>query len=138
LQSFDGVIAPDFSLYRELPLAQQIWNTYRNRLLAHWLQHHGVNVIPNVRWGDERTYTFCFDGIPKYAPVSISTNGCIRDKIDRMYFKLGLRKMVDVLKPSAIINYSYTPDDIFKFYRDMGLEIVHIPNRHDVVRGRVE
>lgn len=34
---FDGVITPDFSLYRELPLAMQIWNTYRNRALAFWL-----------------------------------------------------------------------------------------------------
>lgn len=25
---------------------------------------NGVDVIPNVRWGDERTFAFCFDGIP--------------------------------------------------------------------------
>ena len=138
LQSFQGVIAPDFSIYREMPLAMQIWNTYRNRALSYWLQQNGVNVIPNVRWGAERTWPFCFDGIPKNSPVAISTNGCIQDKVDRQYFKLGLRKMVEVLRPSVIINYSYMPDDIFEPYKQAGLAFIHLPNRHDVVRGRVD
>jgi len=137
LKSFQGVISPDFSLYRELPLAMQIWNTYRNRALAFWLQKSGVNVIPNIQWGDERTYAFCFDGIPKHSPVAISTYGCIQDRLDRHYFKLGLRKMLAVLRPSAIINYSNMPDDIFGPYLKAGLPIAHIPNRHDTVRGRV-
>jgi len=137
LKSFQGVISPDFSVYRELPLSMQVWNTYRNRALAYWLQQNGLNVIPNVRWGDERTYAFCFDGIPKYSPVAISTNGCIRNDLDRQYFKAGLRKMVAVLMPSVIINYSYTPDDIFKPYKKAGIEIVQLSNWHDIVRGRV-
>ena len=29
LEKFKGVITTDFSLYREMPLAIQIWNTYR-------------------------------------------------------------------------------------------------------------
>ena len=63
LKRFQGVITPDFSLYRDLPLAMQIWNTYRNRAVAYWLQSNGVNIVPNIRWGDERTYSFAFEGI---------------------------------------------------------------------------
>lgn len=62
LQRFTGVITPYFSLYREMPLAMQIWNTYRNRSIAYWLQREDVPIIPNVRWGDERTYAFAFRG----------------------------------------------------------------------------
>lgn len=29
----------------------------KNPAIAHYLQKKGVYVIPNVRWGDERTYT---------------------------------------------------------------------------------
>lgn len=65
LQRFAGVISPDFSLYRELPLVMQLWNTYRNRAIAFWLQREGVNIIPNVRWGDERSYEFAFEGLPQ-------------------------------------------------------------------------
>ena len=137
LQSFEGVISPDFSLYRDMPLVMQLWNTYRNRALSYWMQSYGISVIPNVQWGDDRSYHFCFEGIPAKSPVAISTNGGIQDSLDRQYFKLGLRKMIEVLMPSVIINYSYMPDDIFKPYIDAGFQFIHIPNRHDVVRGRV-
>lgn len=55
LKKFDGVITPDFSLYRDMPLVMQMWNTYRGRSIGFWLQANGIPVIPNVRWGDERT-----------------------------------------------------------------------------------
>lgn len=51
LSKFWGVISPDFSLYRDLPLGMQLWNTYRGRAIGHWLARNGVHVIPNVRLG---------------------------------------------------------------------------------------
>jgi len=136
LQAFEGVISPDFSVYTTMPLAQQIWNTYRNRALGYWLQKNGVTVIPNVQWGDERSYSFCFDGIPKQSAVAVSTYGCIRNRHDRFYFKKGLKKMVDTLKPSSIINHSNTPDDIFEPYQKEGIPIIHIPNWYETLRKR--
>lgn len=136
-RAFEGIISTDFSLYRDMPLSMQIWNTYRNRAIAYWLQSNGVNVIPNVRWGDERTYEFCFDGIPKNGTVAISTNGCIQRKADREYFKQGLEEMVNRLTPKVIVNYSCTPDDIFQPYKDMRIEVIQIPNFNLTVRGKV-
>ena len=53
-----------------------------NRAVGCYLQSHGVYVIPNVRWGDERSYTtvelpekFAFLGVPKNSIVSIGTYG---------------------------------------------------------------
>lgn len=94
LRRFPGVISPDFSLYRNMPLAMQLWNTYRGRALATWLQGEGIPVIPNVRWGDERTYAFAFDGIEEGKPVSVGTYGCIQHREDRAYFKKGLCELV--------------------------------------------
>jgi len=134
LKRFGGVITPDFSLYRGLPLAMQIWNTYRNRAIAYWLQSNGVSIIPNIRWGDERTYSFAFEGIEQGGTVAISTNGCIQKKLDRHYFAKGLAKMVETLKPDTIVNYSYTPDDIFVPYRNQGIEIIQIQNYAEAVK----
>ena len=137
LEKFEGVISPDFSLYRDLPLVMQAWNTYRNRALGCFLQNHGIDVIPNVRWGDERSYDFCFDGVEKGGTVSVSTNGCIRNKADREYFKRGLTEMIKRLEPAVIVNYSYTPDDIFKLYCDSSIQIAMLSNYNDVIRKRV-
>lgn len=131
---FKGVITPDYSLYREMPLAMQIWNTYRNRALAYWMQNMGVPVIPNIRWGDERTYDFAFEGIEPGGTVAVSTNGCIQNRIDREYFKKGLAEMVARLQPQRIVNYSYTPEDIFGAYSKQGIEIVSIENYSLTVR----
>lgn len=54
LSKFQGVIPPDFSLYRDLPLGMQVWNTYHGHVLGYWLSRQGLEVISNVRWGDER------------------------------------------------------------------------------------
>jgi hypothetical protein len=124
LKKFKGVISPDFSLYRNMPLVMQMWNTYRGRALAVWLQDNGVQIIPNVRFNDERTYEFCFCGIEKYSTVAVGTHGCIKKNIDKNYFKCGLLELVKRLSPQNIIVYGAAPDDIFKQYRDMGINII--------------
>jgi len=112
----------------------QIWNTYRNRALAAWLQSEGIELIPNVRWNDERTYLFCFDGVEKEKTVAIGTHGCIKKKDDKEYFKKGLAQMVKMLSPQNIIVYGAAPDAIFKPYKDMGINI--IPFESDFSKSR--
>ena len=131
---FAGVVTPDFSIYREMPLSMQIWNTYRNRAVAYWLQSKGIDIVPNVRWGDERTYEFAFDGLEKGGTFAIGTNGCIETKKDRYYFKKGLAKMVEVLEPNAIINYCSKPNDIFGVYEERGIEILTLNYWRDAFR----
>jgi hypothetical protein len=128
LKNFQGVITPDFSLYRDLPLAMQIWNTYRNRAVGYFLQLNGIEVIPNIRWGDERAYDFCFEGVEKRGTVAVSSNGSLRDKTEREYFKRGLDEMVKRLEPDVIVNYCSAPEDIFGQYEKAGIKIVSIPH----------
>ena len=136
LKRFQGVISPDFSLYRDLPLSMQIFNVYRNHALAVWLQRNGVKVVSNAVWGDSRSYEFCFDGTPRHSTVATSTNGCLQDKLVRKLYIQGLSEMVKRLKPETIVVYSYMPSDIFEKYRSAGIRLVHIPNYNDTVRGR--
>ena len=124
LKKFQGVISPDFSLYRNMPLVMQMWNTYRSRALAAWFNKNAIDVIPNVRFNDERTYSFCFDGIEKEKTVAVGTYGCIKRREDREYFKSGLAEMVKRLKPGTIVVYGATPDVIFKPYKDLGIKII--------------
>lgn len=107
-----------------MPLVMQMWNTYRNRALSVWLQNNGIEIIPNVRFGDERTFSFCFDGIEKGKTVAMGTLGCIRKKEDKIFFKVGLAYMVNRLSPKNIIVYGGVPDSIFKPYKDMGINII--------------
>ena len=80
LYRFPGIITPDCSLYRDMPLVLQMANTYMSRAVGCYLQEQGMNVVPNVRWGDERSYRpgitdipFAFLGLEKHGIVAVST-----------------------------------------------------------------
>ena len=137
LKKFKGVISPDFSLYRNMPLIMQMWNTYRSRAIAVWLQNNGVEVIPNVRFGDERTFSFCFDGIEENKTVAVGTHGCIKRKEDKIFFKIGFARMVQRLSPKTIIVYGSAPDSIFKPYKDMGINIIAFESEFSKSRKQV-
>ncbi len=137
LRKFKGVISPDFSMYRNMPFVMQMWNTYRSRALANWLQSNGIEIIPNVRFGDERTFSFCFDGIEKNRVVAVGTYGCIKRKEDKIFFKIGLARMVQRLSPKTIIVYGSAPDSIFKSYKDMGINIIAFESEFSKSRKQV-
>lgn len=136
LKRFEGVITPDFSVYRSMPLSMQIWNVYRNRALAYWMQSNGIDIVHNLRWGDERSYDFAFEGLEQGGSVAVSTYGCVRDKLDKYYFKKGLARMVKVVRPDTIVCFSYTPEDIFGEYRAAGIEIVTIDNYYEMAKKK--
>ena len=113
LKDCQGIISTDFSLYTNMPLAQQIWNTYRNRALAYWFQKNGIEVIPNVRWGMKESYSFCFDGIEPGKTVAVGTHGCIKKKQDKLDFQRGFEVMLERLYPKTIVVYGKAPKKLF-------------------------
>ena len=134
LKLFQGVVSPDCSLYRDMPLVLQMANTYMNRAIGHYLQSKGLYVIPNIRWGDERSYTtiefpekFAFLGVPKHSIVSIGTYGCIKSKENKIYFTEGLEAMLDELEPEVVLVYGGMPDSIFTKVKDR-TKFVHYPD----------
>lgn len=133
IQRFAGIISPDLSIYRDLPIAWQFFNTYRNRALSFWFSKQGVPVIPNIRWGDERSYSFCFDGIEPHGVVCISSHGVLSNAEDRRYFSNGLDEMMARLSPATVLVYGAMPPDIFGKHHGQGTQFVHFES--DVQRA---
>ena len=94
LKQFDGVITPDCSMLINQAQCLQQTNTYFNRAIGFYLQKQGIPVIPNIRWSDEKSFEYCFLGVPKHSIVSISTHGCIRSSAQKEMFKIGLKEMI--------------------------------------------
>lgn len=124
LKKYNGVILPDFSVYRDMPLAMQIWNIYRSRAIGCWLQNNDIIVIPNIRYGDERTFSICCDGINKGCVISVGSHGTIKHLTDRDFFAKGLDFVVKKLEPFAIIVYGTVPRIIFEKYESAGIKII--------------
>lgn len=115
------------------PLHTQLESTCKSRTIGAWLQHCDIPVIPNVRWGDSRTYNFAFDGIEPGGTVAVGTVGCMREREARRVFTEGLAELVNRIHPSRIVVYGSLREDVFKVVRDAGIEIVHFPSATSVV-----
>lgn len=120
LKRFPGVVTPDCSLYIDAPLCVQIADIYLNRVVGYYLSTQGIYVIPNIRWGDERTYTdelfdekVAFQGVDKHSIVSIGTYGQIKTAEFKRYFREGLVAMLDELEPEVVLVYGSMPKKIF-------------------------
>ena len=132
LREFKAVVSPDFSLYTDFPRALQILSCYRRQWCGAYWQHHGIDVIPDVVWGDKDSFEFCFDGIPKGGTVAVSSVGVKNDNDwnnkDGDMFKAGFDEMLNRLDPKTILYYGAMID---------GLEgnIIRIPSYYEVKRG---
>lgn len=116
LKLYDGVITPDCSMQiGQSPCLQQA-NTYMNRAVGYYLQRQGIPVIPNIRWSDESSFSYCFLGVPLSSIVSISTHGCLHTDEQRKMFKTGLDAMLESLQPVSVLVHGYMPDDVFGDY----------------------
>lgn len=113
LRRYACILTPDCSLYRDMPLCLQITNTYFNRAVGHHLQENNFLTYPTIRWGDERSFEFCFAGVPKNYIVAISTHGCIRSNENKYYFRLGLEKMLTILRPQIVLVHGAMPNKVF-------------------------
>jgi hypothetical protein len=111
LRRFKGGITPDFSVYLDMPRSQQIWNCWRNRVLAYYMQKQGLLVVPNVSWSDVESLEWAFDGIPEGSVLSVTSQGCMgHDYICKQSFLNGLHELVRKKHPELIIVYGKFPE----------------------------
>lgn len=100
-----ATLSPDFSLWRDMPRAAQVWNVYRNRWLGAYWQSQGLEVIPTASWSTVDTFDFCFDGIPAGATVAISSVGIRASDVDKTLFRTGVRELISRTQPGLLLCY---------------------------------
>lgn len=111
LGQFKGIIAPDYSTYTNMPVAQQIFQVYKSRLIGAYFQSHGYNVIPNLSWSDEKSLEWSLKGLPKHSTVALSTNGCLNKDTKENFIKC-YKKAIQELEPTTIIIVGEVPEEI--------------------------
>lgn len=126
-------LTPDFSLWRDMPRAAQIWNVYRSRWCGAYWQSHGVEVIPTACWSTPDTFDFCFDGIPTEATVAVSSMGIRASETDRQLFRAGIRELISRTQPKLLLAYGR-----LRFCEDIDLpEVREYPSFWDRRRKQV-
>ncbi len=130
LSNFKFVCSPDFSLYTDHPRAVQMYNHYRKQWVSAYLEHYGIKVIPTICWSDNKSYDWCFDGVPKNSTVAISTKGTQIDTLAKERFYAGYYQMLKRLEPKQIMLFGKNPGALDGNVIDMGYET------SDMLRGK--
>lgn len=117
LKQFGFIIGPDFSVYGDFPFPVRLYNYYRNNwLVKYWQTCYNMTVVPTVMWGEEDTWDWCFDGLPKNSIVAVSNVGVGNSAVEKKYFADGYHEMLRRLEPSKILfftrNFAEFPGNI--------------------------
>lgn len=105
LSRFRCVVAPDFSLFVDVPDVVNLWNIYRNRLIASWLQCNGVNLLPSVSWGNRDSFRYCFEGLPDNSIIVVGHTSVGRDVRYSQLWHQGIRELVKRKSPRKLVIY---------------------------------
>jgi hypothetical protein len=134
LARFAGVISPDFSLYRNMPVAQKIGNTYRNQLLGARMQVIGIPVIANVRLSGRQSIPYALAGIPRHATLALGLAGCTRDPENRSHVLEEVRILCDELAPANLVVYGSPAYGVVDYPLQRGIP-VHVFSADSFVRS---
>ncbi len=102
LDQYYALLTPEFSTYKDMPLARQIDSVFKNRWCGAFWQKHGMKVIPTISWGSYGCFEFCFDGVEEGSVVAVST---YTREDNKKGFMEGYELMMQKIKPCAIICY---------------------------------
>lgn len=117
------IIAPDYSLFGDFPVALQIFNVYKSRICMCWLQQNtNASIIPNIRRTYSYSYNFCFDGIKKHSNIAISVLGQLKNKQNYDLFIDGFKELINRVEPKQIIAYGFINNKNFQSIFEVALK----------------
>ncbi len=136
LKKFNGVIAPDNSLFWNMPYYKQIESIGNSRMMGSWLQRAGINVIPTVRWGLKESYSFAFDGVRPGGTVAISSLGAIKNRESRKVFADGIPELVERVSPRTIIVYGSYDPSMYDVAFEQGVNVINFQAYTTMLKSR--
>lgn len=132
-------VSPNYSLWANSPRAEQLFNVYRSRWVARYMQEAGIAIIPDINWSDEKSFDFCLVGIPESAPAVAVQLQTLKTKNDFDRAVAGFARAIGALKPQSLLVYGH--DAARRVIEQSGacadVRTVYVPNRADKRRKKL-
>jgi len=130
VQRAGAALTPDYSVFTDWPMALNLWQVYRARLLGALWQSHGVLVVPSLMWGEVvHGADFLFEGLPVGGTFAISTGHTILiedQAIFRSFYSEALRRC----KPDLVVVYG---QGMKPWVEEQGCEVLRFDSRRTEV-----
>jgi len=94
-------IAPDFTVYRDDPVMQAVYQVWRSRCVARYWQDAGVFVIPTLSWARPEINALLFQGLERCDVVAIrtATKGVERE------WRESVEQFLMMCKPKLVLQF---------------------------------
>lgn len=114
----------DFSTYADFPEPVLRWQIYRTRVIEFALAQADVPVVINARWGGCETWPYTIDELPEGETLLIgSVASGLRKLENRPIFRSGLRRIIALKHPTALVVIGSAADPVFEEARNQGVRI---------------
>lgn len=110
MKSFRYVIQPDFSVYYDEPLIDQMWRTWMGKKIARLWQDNNVNVIPNLVLGAKENFECAIFGIPEGQTIMCQIQANDNNPSQNIIDKWTIEQASKVLKSNILV---YGTEDRF-------------------------
>jgi len=119
-----AMVGPDYSVYRNMPIAVQVHQIYRIRWLMRYVQESGIPIIPNIPWSFSDTFQgegsfealtdLYLAGLPEYCPTIMFQYQTGSDQYQASSALVEesheyLKEVIRRLNPDTIICYTGKP-----------------------------
>jgi len=111
--NYDYVFAPDCSLYVDMPKQVNLQAIYNSRFAAAYWQSWGLNVIPVASWGDVKSLSYCFEGLPQKSVIAVCGTGHNHCKGAKILWDYAIKNLIERLEPTTLIGYGGNEEDTF-------------------------
>lgn len=132
LRKFKGVFSLDNSIEWGAPLKDQIKANSLNIDSQKYFQQQGIACIRNVRFGDAKSYPFCFSEITEGATLIIGSHGTQRRKDYKIVLIAGACSLVESKKPDLLLVYGKVPEMLVNTCILSGTSLVRYPSQCEI------
>lgn len=109
-EKFQVSTGPDFTLWADGSVCENIEQLRRNRVITRFAQNHGLQIIQSISWGDAQSVnTYSFDGLA-HGSWSAVSHQKIGNKSERSLFKYAITSFVKRFSPIGLIVIGFPLD----------------------------
>jgi len=111
-QGWQALVTPNFSLWPEMVLVEQLWQLYRSRWVGRFWQEAGLQVIPDVEWNCVNFLDYTLLGIPPGLPcLSLQLQSAVANSTEWQARFEAIEVVVARLAPQQLLIYGGTRAD---------------------------
>ncbi len=131
--NYDYMFAPDCSLYVDASKQVNLQALYHSRFAAAYWQSWGLNIIPVASWGDVKSLSYCFEGLPQHSVIAVSGTGHNHRKGAKVLWNYAVNTLIERLEPTTLIVYGGNEEDTFGLPVDVKFipDFIHRKFRND-------